>query len=187
MAVVLAIRPYGFFGRAEIVGGTHAVGIASRKPLPGRTYILLVVIAALAAFPLVADAYLLKVATEILIFALFAFSLQLLIGVGGLVSFGHAAFFGLGAYGAALAVKWYGASMEAALPARLASGGLGRGADRRLRGAPLRHLSRHDDARRRADPLRGRLPMGRRDRRRQRHRRRLAVGLGERTSRRITL
>ena len=125
MAVVLAIRPYGFFGRAEIVGGTHAIGIASHKPLPGRTYILLVVIAALAAFPLVADAYLLKVATEILIFALFAFSLQLLIGVGGLVSFGHAAFFGLGAYGAALAVKWYGASMEAALPLGLALAALG--------------------------------------------------------------
>ena len=125
MAVVLAIRPYGFFGRAEIVGGTHAIGIASHKPLPGRTYILLVVIAALAAFPLVADAYLLKVATEILIFALFAFSLQLLIGVGGLVSFGHAAFFGLGAYGAALAVKWYSASMEAALPLGLALAALG--------------------------------------------------------------
>jgi branched-chain amino acid transport system permease protein len=127
MAVVLAIRPHGFFGRAEIVGGTHAVGIASRSPLPGRHFILLVVIAVLAAFPLVADAYLLKVATEILIFALFAFSLQLLIGVGGVVSFGHAAFFGLGAYGAALAVKWYGVSMEAALPVGIALAALGAG------------------------------------------------------------
>src|SRR5690606_40564767 len=72
----LPIWPYGFFGRAEAIGGTHAVGIASRKPLPGRSWILLVIIAALAAFPLLADAYLLKVATEILIFALFAFSLD---------------------------------------------------------------------------------------------------------------
>jgi branched-chain amino acid transport system permease protein len=127
MAVVLAIRPHGFFGRAEIVGGTHAVGIASRSPLPGRHFILLVAIAVLAIVPLVADAYLLKVATEILIFALFAFSLQLLIGVGGVVSFGHAAFFGLGAYGAALAVKWYGVSMEAALPLGLALAALGAG------------------------------------------------------------
>ncbi|MDF2973413.1 MAG: transporter permease, partial [Microvirga sp.] len=127
MAVVLAIRPHGFFGRAEIVGGTHAVGIASRSPLPGRRFMLLVVTAVLAAFPLLADAYLLKVATEILIFALFAFSLQLLIGVGGIVSFGHAAFFGLGAYGAALAVKWYGVSMEAALPLGLALAALGAG------------------------------------------------------------
>ena len=33
MAFVLAVRPYGFFGRPEIIGGTHAVGIASRKPM----------------------------------------------------------------------------------------------------------------------------------------------------------
>lgn len=116
MAVVLAVRPYGFFGRPEVIGGTHAVGIASHKRQRGSTIVALVVIAALACLPLVGDAYLLKVATEILIFALFAFSLQLLIGVGGLVSFGHAAFFGLGAYGAALAVRWLGAPMEAALP-----------------------------------------------------------------------
>jgi branched-chain amino acid transport system permease protein len=123
--VVLAVRPYGFFGRAEVIGGTHAVGIASHKRMPNGTLLAWVAIAALACLPLVGDAYLLKVATEILIFALFAFSLQLLIGVGGLVSFGHAAFFGLGAYGAALAVKWYGASMEAALPLGLCLAALG--------------------------------------------------------------
>ena len=77
------------------------------------------------ACPLVGDAYLLKVATEILVFALFAFSLQLLIGVGGLVSFGHAAFFGLGAYGAALAVKWLGAPDGGSAAARARSRGLG--------------------------------------------------------------
>jgi branched-chain amino acid transport system permease protein len=125
MAVVLAIRPYGFFGRPEIIGGTHAVGIASRAPRPGRLIVTLAALALLACLPLVADAYLLKVATEILIFALFAFSLQLLIGVGGLVSFGHAAFFGLGAYGAALGVKWLGAPMEAALPLALVLAALG--------------------------------------------------------------
>jgi branched-chain amino acid transport system permease protein len=127
MAVVLAIRPYGFFGRTEVIGGSHAVGIASRKPLPGGGTVLLAVVAGLACLPLLADTYLLKVATEILIFALFAFSLQLLIGVGGVVSFGHAAFFGLGAYGAALTVKWFGLSMEAALPAGLALAALGAG------------------------------------------------------------
>jgi branched-chain amino acid transport system permease protein len=125
MAVVLAVRPYGFFGRPEVIGGTHAVGIASRKPSSAGMMIALLVVAALAALPLVGDAYLLKVATEILIFALFAFSLQLLIGVGGLVSFGHAAFFGLGAYGAALGVKWIGAPMEAALALGLLLAALG--------------------------------------------------------------
>ena len=125
MAVVLAVRPYGFFGRPEVIGGTHAVGISSRKPQPGGLMVALLVVAALGCLPLVGDAYLLKVATEILIFGLFAFSLQLLIGVGGLVSFGHAAFFGLGAYGAALGVKWMGAPMEAALPLGLLLAALG--------------------------------------------------------------
>jgi branched-chain amino acid transport system permease protein len=78
--------------------------------------VLLVAAAVLALLPAVGDEYLLKVGIEVLVFALFAFSLQLLIGVGGLVSFGHAAYFGLGAYGAALAVKWLAAPMEAALP-----------------------------------------------------------------------
>jgi branched-chain amino acid transport system permease protein len=125
MAVVLAIRPNGLFGRPEIIGGTHAVGIASRTPRSWHKGAALAVLVLLACLPLVADAYLLKVATEILIFALFAFSLQLLIGVGGLVSFGHAAFFGLGAYGAALGVKWLSAPMEAALPLGLALAAVG--------------------------------------------------------------
>lgn len=125
MAVVLAVRPYGFFGRPEIIGGTHAVGIASRSPMRGANLLAVGGLALLACLPLFGDAYLLKVATEILIFALFAFSLQLLIGIGGLVSFGHAAFFGLGAYGSALAVRWLGAPMEAAIPAGLILAGLG--------------------------------------------------------------
>ena len=118
MAVVLVVRPYGLFGRPETVGGRHAVGIASRIPAESRAthMVALGTAAALALLPLLGDEYLLKVATEILIFALLAFSLQLLIGVGGLVSFGHAAYFGLGAYGAALGVKWLEAPMEAALP-----------------------------------------------------------------------
>lgn len=125
MAVVLAIKPYGFFGRPEVIGGTHAVGIASRKPMRGGSIAVAALLVLLAGLPLIGDAYLLKVAIEILIFALFAFSLQLLIGVGGIVSFGHAAFFGLGAYGAALGVKWLGASMELALPLGLLLAGLG--------------------------------------------------------------
>ncbi|MBM6594783.1 ABC transporter permease [Microvirga pudoricolor] len=125
MAAVLVVRPYGFFGRPEIIGGGHAVGIVSRAPSRATLPLTVALMILLAALPLVADAYLLKVAIEILVFGLFAFSLQLLIGVGGLVSFGHAAFFGLGAYGAALAVKWFGAPMEAALPLGLVLAALG--------------------------------------------------------------
>jgi len=55
---------------------------------------------ALAAFvPVVfTDAYHLRLATEVLINALLATSLNLLVGYGGMVSLGHAAFFGVGAY-----------------------------------------------------------------------------------------
>src|SRR5438445_627864 len=57
------------------------------------------------------------VLVEILAFALFAASLHRLMGTGGMVSFGHAASFGLGAYGAALLVTWTKAPMLLAFAA----------------------------------------------------------------------
>jgi branched-chain amino acid transport system permease protein len=68
-----------------------------------------------ALLPLGAGNYTLSVGAEILIFALFAASLQLPMSVGGLASFGHAAYFGLGAYGAALAAKSFGLPLIPAL------------------------------------------------------------------------
>jgi branched-chain amino acid transport system permease protein len=65
--------------------------------------------------PLIGDAYTIKVAIEVLCFALAAFSLNFLIGVGGIVSFGHAAYFGLGAYAAGLLTTRLGFAMEPAL------------------------------------------------------------------------
>lgn len=52
----------------------------------------------LLAFPFVATSYLISLLTEVMIFAIFAMSLDLLLGYTGLASFGHAAFFGLGGY-----------------------------------------------------------------------------------------
>lgn len=52
--------------------------------------------------PFLLGGYGLDVITEIMIFAIAAISLDLLLGYGGLVSFGHAAFFGLGAYATVL-------------------------------------------------------------------------------------
>jgi len=52
---------------------------------------------------------------DILIAVLFATSLHFIMGPGGMHSFGHAAYFGLGAYGAALGMKVLGLPMEAAL------------------------------------------------------------------------
>ena len=116
MAAVLVVRPYGLFGRPDGGGGVHAPGPTLRPWSAGERALATLAVAALALLPLVGDAYTLKVATEILIFALLAFSLHLLVGTGGIVSFGHAAYFGLGAYGAALAFRHLGVPMELALP-----------------------------------------------------------------------
>jgi len=57
---------------------------------------------ALALYPLVSGSYGIDLVTKIMIFAVFALSLELLVGTTGLVCFGHAAFFGIGAYAAVL-------------------------------------------------------------------------------------
>jgi len=57
-----------------------------------------------AGFPLVAGNYPVKLLQEILIWGIFAMSLDLLMGYAGMVSFGHSAFFGIGGYVAALAL-----------------------------------------------------------------------------------
>lgn len=64
-----------------------------------------VLVLALAAFPLGAGTYPVKLLQEILIWGIFAMSLDLLMGHSGMVSFGHSAFFGVGGYVAALALK----------------------------------------------------------------------------------
>ena len=118
------------------------------------------------------------VATEVLIFMLYAASLHFLLAGGGLVSFGHAAYFGLGSYGAAIALKSFGLGMETAIVAGIASRPRRRARFRLVLRAPFRRLFRHADARLRPDRLVDRLPMDRRDGRRQRHHRRLAERLG---------
>lgn len=61
--------------------------------------------------------YWIWVTTEMIIMALFAMSLNLILGFGGMVSFGHAAFFGTGAYTVALLMKKAGWPLYLALPA----------------------------------------------------------------------
>ena len=47
-----------------------------------------------------------ELATRVLVMGLAAMSLNFLLGFTGVLSFGHAAYFGLGAYGAAMAIKY---------------------------------------------------------------------------------
>src|SRR5258705_12002387 len=65
----------------------------------------LVAIAILSILPPLLPSFLVVVMTGIAIVALFATAFNLLMGFGGMVSFGHAAYFALGAYAAALLVK----------------------------------------------------------------------------------
>ena len=58
--------------------------------------------ALLALFPLVSGSYGIDFVTKIMVYALFALSLELLVGATGLICFGQAAFFGIGAYAAVL-------------------------------------------------------------------------------------
>ena len=117
MAVVLTVRPYGLLGREEIVGEHGQVGEPERpiKPAGNRARaVVFMLIIALAALPLAGSHFLVILATDIIIFCLFAASLHFLLGMGGLVSFGHAAFFGGGAYVAALLVSHANTPMELA-------------------------------------------------------------------------
>ncbi len=59
----------------------------------------------MVALPLFAQQYHIALLTEMIIFALFAVSYNLLLGYAGLLSFGHAMFFGIGAYAVAVALN----------------------------------------------------------------------------------
>jgi branched-chain amino acid transport system permease protein len=103
MATVLMIRPWGLFGRpqppARHVGHLEAL-IAFLIVLPWLTQ---------------SSPYVTILSIDLLVAALFAASLHFIMGPGGMHSFGHAAYFGLGAYGAALLLKYAGIPMEGAL------------------------------------------------------------------------
>jgi len=128
MALVLVIRPWGLMGRPDAGHGRVVLpeGILGLERYGRPEYVLAGAAGVvLLALPLIGDAYAVKVAIEVLCFALAAFSLNFLIGVGGIVSFGHAAYFGLGAYGAGLLVTRLGFAMEPALIAAPLIAGLG--------------------------------------------------------------
>jgi branched-chain amino acid transport system permease protein len=92
--------------------------------VPSRPILILMLLlgAAFLAAPLIADTYYLKLLTRILILALFALSLDLLVGFTGLVSLGHAAFFGLAGYALQmLSPEYSAANLLWILPAALAA------------------------------------------------------------------
>src|SRR5262252_5633422 len=128
MALVLVVRPWGLMGRPEALQARVRLpeGIVRLEPLSRAGTIALALVGLLlTGLPLLRDGYTIKLVIEVLCFALAAFSLNFLIGVGGIVSFGHAAYFGLGAYAAGLLVTRLGLPMEGALLAAPFAAGLG--------------------------------------------------------------
>ena len=86
------------------------------------TLVLLVAVAALALFPFLGEKFYVQLVAKVMIMAIFAMSLDLLVGVTGLVSLGHAAFFGLSGYVLArFAPPYEAASLWTSLPAALAA------------------------------------------------------------------
>lgn len=116
MAVVLVVRPYGLFGTAASAHGAPTVPEAPLRPLSAAGIVVATALfALLLAAPAADDTFLLVLLTDVLIAMVFAASLHFLMGVGGMVSFGHAAYFGLGAYAAAIAVRDLGLPMLPAM------------------------------------------------------------------------
>jgi len=129
MAIVLIARPHGLLGRPQVAArGAAAEPEAPIRPVSRTVAIIgVVVLLVLIALPWLARAspYALVLGVDVLIAVLFATSLHFIMGPGGMASFGHAAYFGLGAYGAALAVKWLAAPMGLALAAAPVAAALG--------------------------------------------------------------
>ena len=118
MALVLIVRPWGLLGRAQVQSRSYAppeapLRAAGRLQATAAAILLL----ALLAWPLLTrqSPYLTVLAIDLLTAALFAASLHFIMGPGSMHSFGHAAYFGLGAYGAAILVRSAHLPMEAAI------------------------------------------------------------------------
>jgi branched-chain amino acid transport system permease protein len=118
MIIILLTRPTGLLGRAQLAAGESAVKaglpelhVPGVPTMRGRLaiygiYALIGVIILL--LPPFVSADLRNMITKVLIFGIFALSLNLLFGYAGLFSLGHAAFFGVGAYTTAILMVKYG-------------------------------------------------------------------------------
>lgn len=114
MATVLMLRPWGLLGRPQPPARHTAHAEAPlRAAGPWGKRFWLVAVALLIALPILTPSspYVTILSIDLLVAALFAASLHFIMGPAGMHSFGHAAYFGLGAYGAALLLKFVGVPM----------------------------------------------------------------------------
>jgi branched-chain amino acid transport system permease protein len=116
MAVVLLVRPQGLFGvKYTGVSAAPAVTTVSVPATLQARAAGLFAILVMLIYPFAVADYPRALVAEIYIFAIFAMSLDLLLGFTGLMSLGHAAFFGLGAYAVAILGTLFGVNAWLAL------------------------------------------------------------------------
>ena len=121
MAVVLLVRPQGLFGiKYTGVSAPPAVTTVSTPATTQTRAFGLLAILAMLVYPFLVADYPRALLAEIYIFAIFAMSLDLLLGFTGLMSLGHAAFFGLGAYAVAILGTLFGVNAWLSLAAGVA-------------------------------------------------------------------
>ena len=117
MALVLVWRPQGLMG--ELPGAAPREKVASFQGLFSQPVMMLIaggLWLILSMVLMLADEYTQHVMEDIFIMMLFGLSLQAMMALSGWVSFGHAAYFGLGAYAAALShLHWGFNAVQAAL------------------------------------------------------------------------
>ena len=109
MALVLAVRPQGLMGELPGAGQRERVPVFNLGAHPSLFqswgWAAMLVVSVLL---LISDAYTQNVLEDVLIVMLFGLSLQWMMALSGWVSFGHAAYFGLGAYATALSHLHWG-------------------------------------------------------------------------------
>ncbi len=158
--------------RADGGGSGAAPARLVRRGLMREGWVNAGLLTALIGVPLAAQAadepFVITLATKVAILALAGVGLNLALGFGGLVSFGHAAFFGIGGYAAGILAS-HAANYEPLMTWPVALGGtkqmiadlaggdgggrIGGAGDRRAEPAHLGRVFHHGDARLRADAL----------------------------------
>jgi len=121
MAVVLVWRPQGLAGSAVHAEQRETVPVFALWPAgQGGQGVMVALFVGLTLLAWGQGDYGRSLAEDVMVMMLFGLSLQWMMALGGLVSFGHAAFFALGAYGTALSHLHWGAGLFAALAAGMA-------------------------------------------------------------------
>ncbi|MDR3523075.1 MAG: ABC transporter permease [Acetobacteraceae bacterium] len=137
MALVLVLRPQGVLGQKQTQENDGERFHRVRAAPPWQRIAGLAVVLLALAVGLAGGDFARSVLEEMAIAVLFAASLHVLLGPGGMISFGHAAWFGIGAYAVALTTS----TLAAPLPLALLAGVLAAGAVAAIVGLVLVRLS----------------------------------------------